>query len=118
MTVLILGGLLMMSPGCASSNFATLKGAGDDFPRANYQIIGKTRYDQIWISKTIEAEVVGFGFKRPFRRPASFDARPASHAVVVTPAVAPTLTKAAVPAAVTVVPKKLHWWQRLKRKPI
>ena len=98
----------MMLAGCASNNFATLKGAGDAFPRAQYQILGKTRYDQIWISKTIEAEVVGFGFKRPAKRPLSLDA----HAVVVTPAEPATILQPATPPIVTVVPKKKHWWQR------
>ena len=111
--------------GCATgSNFANVKYVGDSFPRAQYEVKGKTRYDQIWISETISAEVAGFGFKRPLRRPASYDAAPASHAVVVRPAARPTilhpLTPAA-PAVVTVVPKKKpHWWQRLhlrKKKP-
>lgn len=104
--------------GCAPNNsFVSLQGAGDAFPRAQYQILGKTKYDQIWISKTIEAEVSGFGFARPIARPATLDARPAAHTVVVTPAkVAPLpLITPSEPAVVTVVPKKKHWWQHFRK---
>ena len=115
MSALILGALSMMSQGCApTSTFATLKPAGEAFPRAQYQILGKTRYDQIWVSKTIEAEVVGFGFKRPLKRPASFDASPASHTVVVLPKARPTILTPATPAVVTVVPNKPATTQSLR----
>ena len=110
-TILAASGALLTA--CAANNFASLEGAGKAFPRAQYQVLGKTKYDQTWIDKTTEAEVVGFGFKRPLRRPASFDA--ASHTVVVTPAKPATITQAAVPPVVTVVKKK-HWWDRFKRK--
>jgi hypothetical protein len=88
------------------------KDAGAALPRAEYQILGKTKFDQLWIDKTIEGEVKGFGFKRPLKRPASFDAAPASHSVVLKPATP------SAPETVTVVPKK-HWWQRIhiKKKP-
>jgi hypothetical protein len=112
-SVLILGATSMMFQGCVSINFATTQGAGDAFPRANYQILGKTRFDQVWISKTIEAEVVGFGFKRPLARPASFDAKPASHTVVVIPAQPATIVAPSTPQVITIVPKKKHWWQKL-----
>jgi hypothetical protein len=102
--------------GCATgNNFANVKEVGSSFPRAQYEVKGKTRYDQIWISETISAEVAGFGFARPQRRPASYDAAPASHTVVVTPAKPATLVKASTPAVVTVVPKK-HWWKRLRKQ--
>lgn len=106
---MVLGTLLV---GCASSNVGTLD-AGAALPRATYQVLGKTRYDQTWIDKTIEGEVAGFGFKRPLRRPASFNANPASHTVVVKPASKPAILAPTTPATVTVVPKKKHWWQKL-----
>jgi hypothetical protein len=112
-TLLVVSGTLLQ--GCAGkTEFATLKPAGEAFPQAQYQVLGKTRYDQTWIDKTTEAELVGFGFKRPQKRPASFDAAPASHTVVVLPPSKPAFLTPATPPVVTVVPKK-HWWQRLKK---
>lgn len=72
-------------------------------PQAEYQIKGKTRYDQVWIDKTIEGEVAGCQWERPKARPASWDA------TVVVP---PTVT---TPAVVTV--KGPSWLQKLKRSP-
>lgn len=69
-----LGTLLL---GCANNNGNKLVfpgGVGTALPRAEYQIRGKTRNDQLWVDKTIEAEVAGFGFARPKPRPASWDA--------------------------------------------
>ena len=68
-------GILLL--GCANNNANRLvypAGIGTALPKAEYQVLGKSRYDQTWIDKTIEAEVAGFGFDRPKRRPASFDA--------------------------------------------
>lgn len=106
--VTLLVGLGILLAGCALNNFASLQAAGEAFPQAQYQILGKTRYDQKWVDKTIEAEVAGFGFKRPLKRPESLDAK----VVVIKPATPATITAPAKPAVVTVVPKKKHWWQR------
>lgn len=84
--------------GCASSQFATLKTAGQDFPQAEFQVLGKTKYDQIWIDKTIEAEVAGFGFKRPARRPPGLD----SATIVVQP------VSVEKPSLITAIKKKLR----------
>lgn len=121
--------------GCANGKFVTLEAAGKSFPQAEYQVLGKTRYDQTWIDKTIEAEVAGFGFERPRRRPANLS----GSVVVVTPATAekPTIIRAVmsrfkkkpvpvpetkpvvIPAPAVVQPPptkpvKKHWWQRKK----
>jgi len=72
-------------------------------PQAEYQIKGKTRYDQTWIDKTIESEVAGCQWDRPKARPASWDAT-----VVVPPT-------AVTPAVVTV--KGPSWLSKLKRMP-
>ena len=66
-----------------------------------YAVRGKTTYDQGWIDDTTEALVRGCKQKRPSARPASLDA-----AVKAVP----------LPTAKP-VPVKLHWWQKLKRKP-
>jgi hypothetical protein len=105
-----------MSMGCANDKFATYEGAGKAFPRAEYQILGKTSYDQRWISETIEAEVVGFKFARPQERPPALDAAPAQHSVVERPAVPATLTTPGQPAVVSVVPKKPGLWKRFKAR--
>ena len=97
--------------GCAANNVGSLD-AGAALPRATYQVLGKTKYDQTWIDKTIEGEVKGFGFERPLKRPASFDAAPAQHKVIVTPATKPNLLSPTQPAVITVVPVKKTWKQR------
>lgn len=81
---------------CANGKFVTLSAAGQDFPQADYQILGKTKYDQTWIDKTIESEIAGFGFSRPSKRPASLD----QATVVVQPA---TATK---PSVISAIKKK------------
>lgn len=99
--------------GCAGAKFATYQGAAPSLPQAQYQVLGQTRYDQVWIDKTIEAEVAGFGMKRPQKRPTSLTAKPVMHKVVSTPApklevIAPT------PISLPPPPVKKHWWQRFK----
>jgi hypothetical protein len=94
--------------GCATDNVGTLD-AGAALPRAQYQILGKTKYDQAWVDKTIEGEVAGFHFARPQKRPPSMD----TATVVVTPAKAgplPVITPS-TPAVVTVKPS---WRDRIK----
>lgn len=59
--------------GCATDNIGT-QDAGAALPRAQYQVLGLTKYDQAWIDKTIEGEVAGFHFARPAKRPASLSA--------------------------------------------
>ena len=98
--------------GCAANNVGSLD-AGAALPRATYQVLGKTKYDQTWIDKTIEGEVKGFGFKRPLKRPASFDAAPAQHKVIVTPATKPILLSPTQPTVITVVPTKKTLQQRI-----
>jgi hypothetical protein len=83
-TILVVSGTLLQ--GCADGKFQTFTAAGENFPKAEYAVRGKTRYDQVWVDKTIEAEVAGFGFPRPKPRPASLDTQPAKHSVVVRPA--------------------------------
>jgi hypothetical protein len=101
---------------CAPATFATFAGAKASLPHAEYQVLGKTKYDNTWINKTIEAEVAGFGMKRPLRRPPSLDARPAAQRVVVMPAVAPAIPLASPPAppVVSVAPVKKSLTQRLR----
>ena len=101
----------MSLAGCASSNFVTLDAAGKAFPRAEYAVQGKTSYDQLWIDKTIEAEVAGFGFKRPMARPAEFNAKPAQHTVVALPPSKPLILTPTQPEVITIQPKK-HWYQK------
>ena len=104
---------------CAKGEFATISGAGAAFPQAQYQVLGRTKYDQTWIDRTTEAEVAGFGFKRPLRRPASLDAS-GNHAApqrrVVAPPVASgvSIAQPGAPADVTVSrPVKKTLRQRL-----
>lgn len=74
MTVMLLGvsGIVLSACATTNQNFATLqRGACVAFPRAPYQVKGQTSFDQRWADETIEAEVVGCGFKRPQARPAT-----------------------------------------------
>jgi hypothetical protein len=69
----------------------------DAFERPQYQIAGKTPYDQEWADKTTEAGVAGCKWERPEARPAALDAPAAAP-----PKPAPT--------------KKLSLWKRAKSK--
>jgi hypothetical protein len=106
---------------CANGEFATLSGAGDAFPRAQYQVLGQTKYDQTWIDRTIEAEVAGFHFARPARRPASLSTRRAATRTtdrivpeVSLPPVAAEPTPTPTPQPGVVAPPKVRrtWRQR------
>lgn len=68
---MLLAGLGILLGACAKGEFQTFDKPGQVLPQAEYQILGKTKYDQAWVDKTIEAEVAGFGMKRPQARPAS-----------------------------------------------
>jgi hypothetical protein len=95
----------MLLAGCAEPNkLLTFGGVCQALPQAEYQIKGKTRYDQIWIDKTIESEVTGCQWDRPKPRPAKWDV-----AVVVPPTVT-------TPPVVTV--SKPSWIQKLKHQPL
>jgi hypothetical protein len=66
---------------CAPQTFATFSGVQGALPQAQCEILGKTRVDQHWIDSTIEAEVAGFGMKRPEPRAACAPPpQPSSHA--------------------------------------
>ena len=106
--ILVAVGILLTACADPSSRYASLREVGASFPRAAYEVKGKTRYDQIWIAQTIEAEHVAFGFKRPMRRPASLDAEPSTQKVVVTKPVAGTLITPAKPSVITVIKRKVR----------
>lgn len=115
--------LALVLSSCAPSTFATFSGAKEALPQAQYQVLGQTRYDQKWIDETIEAEIAGFGMKRPERRPASLAARPVvastKATVIVKPPVRPaTPLQPVKPPVVTVVPitPKLTLRQRLEQR--
>ena len=76
MRVLPVAALGTLLAGCATDGqFATLsKGACEAFPRPQYQIKGKTSYDQKWSDEVTEAGVAGCKWQRPDRRPAELDA--------------------------------------------
>jgi hypothetical protein len=68
--------------GCAATKggFSTfsgkLGGVCNAFERPQYQIAGKTPYDQDWADKTTESGIAGCAWTRPEARPASLDAPP------------------------------------------
>lgn len=89
-TAVVVAGMSLM--GCASTKFATLSnGACSAFPAPQYQIKGKTGYDQKWADETTEAGVAGCDWNRPKKRPASLNPKPVpvSQPVVNDPAPAP-----------------------------
>jgi hypothetical protein len=102
--VALLGAVGILSTGCASnSEFKTFlgktSGVCDAFPRPEYQVLGKTEFDQQWADRVTEAGIAGCEWKRPEARPVVLDA----------PAIGAVLPK---PAPV----KKLSMWKRVKAK--
>lgn len=73
-------------------------GVCDAFPRPQYQVLGKTDFDQQWADRVTEAGVAGCKWERPELRPAILDA-----------------PVAAVPAPKPAA-KKLTVWSRVKAK--
>jgi hypothetical protein len=65
-----------------------------------YEIRGKTTFDQRWIDETIESGVQGLGWDRPKTRPPELDAAPTPQA--------PTVAKPAQ--------KKPSIWKRAKAR--
>lgn len=78
MTVTVAVALGALLTGCADKDrFATMiGGACEGFERPEYEIKGKTPYDQKWADKQTEAGVAGCNWERPKPRPASLDAKP------------------------------------------
>lgn len=117
MSVIVAAGLGIPLAGCANNGFVTLQAAGSSFPQAQYQVLGQTKYDQTWIDKTIEAEVVGFNFPRPAKRPASLAPKKPKPCPVCAKPV--SVTKPPVTETVPAPqpkPEKKKLLQRLKEK--
>lgn len=69
--------------GCQTTGPASVKGGECRiFERPEYAVLGKRQYDQDYIDGNIEAGVGGCGWKRPAKRPASFDTKPGPKAAV------------------------------------
>lgn len=102
MSVTVAVALGALLTGCADKDrFATLiGGACQGFEQPEYQIKGKTAYDQKWADKQTEAGVAGCGWERPQPRPPSLDAKPKPMPVKVS---APETPNVAV---------KRRWWGR------
>jgi hypothetical protein len=85
---IVLSLAIVMLAGCAGLNppASVSEGVCNIVPRAEYEILGKTRNDQRWIDDTIEGEVGGCNFPRPAPRLASWDAGTNSNAPVAQPA--------------------------------
>lgn len=109
MPVIAAAALGLSLTACASNHdFATLSdGACKAFPRPQYQIKGKTAYDQKWADETTEAGVAGCHWPRPARRPASLEPMPVKAPVAAAPAVEPWPVSA---------PKKPSLFQRLRSR--
>lgn len=110
--VSITAALGILLAGCANNQFATLKSAGQSLPQAQYRVLGKTRYDQLWIDKTIEVEVASLGHKRPAARPAALDASPRSVKAIIMEQPEPGAFEAKTSPVVTV--QKPTVWQRVR----
>lgn len=108
--VLGTAGLGILLTGCATNpQFASLEGTCSAFPRPEYQIKGKTKYDQTWADKITEAGVAGCRWDRPLRRPPELDRSPATQAVIVSKGERPTVFSPTPETVVTVAPKKGIW---------
>lgn len=76
-----------MTDGVGFKTFSgSLGGVCDAFPAPQYQVLGKTPYDQEKVDKWTEAGVAGCKWERPGARPAEFDVAPAPIAVKAKPA--------------------------------
>lgn len=100
----------LLSACATKTNFASLEGSCSSFPRPEYQIKGRAKFDQIWADKITEAGVAGCGWTRPLQRPAELDRVSASQ-VTVTPPTKPDLLSPTKPATVTV---RTTVWQKIR----
>lgn len=74
---------ILLTACAANHDLATLSdGACKAFPSPQYQIKGKTAYDQKWADETTEAGVAGCHWQRPAKRPAALDPMPVKAHVV------------------------------------
>jgi hypothetical protein len=74
--------------GCATNKLQTFVGGScKAFPRPDYQVKGRTKYDQTWVDKVTEAGVAGCQWERPKPRPASWDATVVVPSTITTPEV-------------------------------
>lgn len=64
-----------MVAACATTDIGSIVGGECRLVKSpQYQVIGRTNYDQVWINETTEAIISGCGQPRPMVRPASLDA--------------------------------------------
>lgn len=92
-----------MTDGVGFKTFSgPLGGVCDAFPAPQYQVLGRTAYDQDWIDKSVEAGVAGCGYARPEARPAALDL---VHSVT---------TGVPVPSLATPKKGKLSLWGKAK----
>lgn len=82
-------GLGILLSGCAGpSKLQTFAGGScQAFPRPDYQIKGKTKFDQTWADKVTEAGVAGCQWPRPKARPVAWDTTVIVPATFTAPAV-------------------------------
>lgn len=76
LAVAIVSLLALPAGGCFDKNnkpATVINGECRLFERAEYAYKGKTRHDQLYIDKQIEAGVRGCGYERPKARPAAWD---------------------------------------------
>jgi hypothetical protein len=64
--------------GCAGTSLPASVTGGECrvFPRPEYAVRGKTKYDQNWVDDTVESGVGGCKWQRPAARPPALDAAP------------------------------------------
>src|SRR6185369_14125323 len=105
MSALVVMGSGILLAACAGPNSLQTFAGGScqAFPRPEYQIKGKTKFDQIWADRVTEAGVAGCHWQRPKARPVSWDAT-----VVIKPT-------PVAPEVVTVT--KPSWLSKLKHMP-
>lgn len=68
-------GTIVLLAGCAGRQLPADVAGGEckTFVRADYEILGKTRWDQAWIDNIIETGVASCGWPRPKVRPTNWD---------------------------------------------
>lgn len=102
-------GMSLTVSACASKNLpASLSGVCGVFTDPGFQVLGRYKRDQVWVSQTQESGIQSCGWKRPAKR-----VLPKPKQVVAKPAPAPVAKETPLPKP---SPVKKSIIQRLKEK--
>jgi hypothetical protein len=113
-------GAVALLAGCAPPTIGSITGGECQLTHTpEYAVKGQTAYDQKWVNKTVEAQVVGCKQPRPKPRPAGWSTHTVAGKTVPVPPPAvkePEVIPTALPQTISPPAKKPPIWKRIFKR--